>query len=54
MLNVRIRAGRRDNFYTALKYALCRFLHENGEAFILFVWEMSLTGDTLNCWLRQR
>jgi hypothetical protein len=22
----------------ALKYALCRFLHENGAAFILFVW----------------
>jgi hypothetical protein len=34
----RIRAGRRDNFYTALKYIFCRFLHENGEVFILFVW----------------
>jgi hypothetical protein len=34
----RERAGRRDNFYTALKYTFCRFLHENWEAFILFVW----------------
>jgi hypothetical protein len=34
----RERAGRRDNFYTALKYTFCRFLHEDWDAFILFVW----------------
>jgi hypothetical protein len=31
-------AGRRDNFYAALRYAFCRFPHEDWQAFILFVW----------------
>jgi hypothetical protein len=34
----RERAGRRDNFSSALRYIFRRFLHENWTAFILFVW----------------
>lgn len=34
----RDRSGRRDNFYTALKYTFSRFLHEDWSAFIVFVW----------------
>jgi hypothetical protein len=34
----RERAGRRDNFHSALRYIFCRFFHENWLAFILFVW----------------
>jgi hypothetical protein len=34
----RERAGRRDNFYSVLRYIFCSFLHENRHAFILFVW----------------
>jgi hypothetical protein len=32
------RFGRRDEFFNALRYTFCRFLHENWDAFILFVW----------------
>jgi hypothetical protein len=35
----RERAGWRENFYGALRYTFCRFLHEDWQAFILFVWE---------------
>jgi hypothetical protein len=34
----RNRSGRRDNFFSALRYIFSRFLHKNWSAFILFVW----------------
>jgi hypothetical protein len=34
----RNQSGRRDNFFSALRYIFSRFLHENWHAFILFVW----------------
>ena len=34
----RDRSGRRDSFHNDLKYVFSRFLHENWEAFINFLW----------------